>query len=294
MQNNYHKTLDDTTKYQSLERIPDSKGFIWRNQEGKLVIPPDDNIRREIMNIWHDIPIAGHPGRDETTRRITEQYHWPRAQQWITEYIKGCAICQQNKILTHREKTPLYQIGTTIDARPFEYVAMDLITGLPPRNRRNTILTIVDHGCSRAAVFLPCSDMITGPGIAQLYLDNVYRWFRLSTKMISDQDPHFTSHFGRALTQKLGIQQNLSMAFHPQTDGLSECKNQWVEQYLQLVTSIQPKDWTEWLSMATAVHNNRKNAMTGTSPNQVLLGYNVPLIPNHMDISNNEGAEKQL
>jgi len=59
MQNNCHKILDDTTKYQSLERIPDSKGFIWRSQEGKLVIPPDDNIRREIMNIWHDIPVAG-------------------------------------------------------------------------------------------------------------------------------------------------------------------------------------------------------------------------------------------
>jgi len=45
MQNSYHKILDDITKYQSLERIPNSKGFIWRNQEGKLVIPPDDNIR---------------------------------------------------------------------------------------------------------------------------------------------------------------------------------------------------------------------------------------------------------
>jgi len=186
MQNNYHEILNNTTKYQSLEQIPDSEGFIWRNQEGKLVVPSDDNIRREIMNIWHDIPAAGHPGRDETTRRITEQYHWPGARQWIAEYIKGCAICQQNKILTHREKTPLYRIGTKSNARPFEHIAMDLITGLPPRNGKNAILTIVDHGCSRAAVFLPCSDTITGPGIAQLYLDNVYRWFGLPTKMISD------------------------------------------------------------------------------------------------------------
>jgi len=294
MQNNYHKILDDTAKYQSLKRIPDSRGFIWKNQEGKLVIPPDDNIYREIMNIWHDIPAAGHPGRDETTRRITEQYHWPGARQWIAEYVKGCAICQQNKILTHREKTPLYRIGTKSNAQPFEHIAMDLITGLPPRNGKNAILTIVDHGCSRAAIFLPCSDTITGPGIAQLYLDNLYRWFGLPTKMISDRDPCFTSHFGKALMQKLGVQQNLSTAFHPQTDGLSERKNQWVEQYLRLVTSMQPEDWTEWLSMATAVHNNRKNATTGVSPNQVLLGYDIPLIPDHMGLSNNEGAEQRL
>ena len=62
MQNNYCKTLDDTTKYQSLKHIPDLKGFIWRNQEGKLVVPLDDNIQCEVMDIWHNIPSAGHPG----------------------------------------------------------------------------------------------------------------------------------------------------------------------------------------------------------------------------------------
>jgi hypothetical protein len=49
-------------------------------------------------------------------------------------------------------------------------------------------------------------------------------------------------HFGKALTKWLGIEQNLSMAFHPQTDGLSEWKNQWVEQYLWIVTAQHPKD----------------------------------------------------
>ncbi len=99
---------------------------------------------------------------------------------------------------------------------------MDLITGLPPVHGHDAILTIVDHGCSRSAIFLPCSTAITGVGIAQLYLEHVYRWFGLPTKLITDRDPHFTSHFGKALTMRLGIQQNLSTAFHPQTDGLSE------------------------------------------------------------------------
>jgi transposase InsO family protein len=103
---------------------------------------------------------------------------------------------------------------------------MDLITSLPTHNGKNAILTIVDHGCSRAAIFLPCNTTITGPSIAQLYLDHVYRWFKLPTKVISDRDPQFTSHFGTGLTRKLGIRQNLSTAFHPQTDGILERKNQ--------------------------------------------------------------------
>jgi len=76
---------------------------------------------------------------------------------------------------------------------------MDLITGLPQRHGKNAILTIVDHGYLKAAIFLPCSNTITGPGIAQLYLDHIYQWFGLPSKVISDQDPQFTSHFGKAL-----------------------------------------------------------------------------------------------
>ncbi len=151
---------------------------------------------------------------------------------------------------------------------------MDLITGLPTQCGYNAILTIVDHGCSRATIFLPCTDTITGPGIARLYLDHVYQWFGLPSRMISDRDPRFTSHFGKALTTKLGISHNLSTAFHPQTDRLSERKNQWVEQYLQLVTLMDPKGWVDWLALATAVHNNQVNITTGLSPNQILLGYN--------------------
>jgi hypothetical protein len=141
---------------------------------------------------------------------------------WITEYIKGCSTCQQAKILTHQKHTPFYHIPTEEGMLPFQMITIDLITRLPVRQRLDAILTIVNHGCSRAAIFLSCSTTITGPDIAQLYLNHVYLWYGLPRKMISDRDPRFTSHFRKALTKRLGIQQNLSTAFHPQTDGLSE------------------------------------------------------------------------
>jgi hypothetical protein len=120
---------------------------------------------------------------------------------------------------------------------------MDLITGLPKSRGYDAILTIVDHGLSRGTIFLPCNTTITGPQIAKLYLDHIYRWFGLLRRVISNRDPRFTSHFGKALTKELGISQNLSTTFHPQTDGLSEQKNQWVEQYLWLIT-INQEDWS--------------------------------------------------
>ena len=69
---------------------------------------------------------------------------------------------------------PPYKINVPPAAQPFEIVAMDLITQLPNSHGHDAILTIVDHGCTRAALFLPCTTNVTGEGIAKLYLDNVY------------------------------------------------------------------------------------------------------------------------
>ena len=109
--------------------------------------------------------------------------------------------------------------------------------------------------------------------------------------VISNQDPCFTSHFSMALTKKLGIQQNLSSAFHLQTDRLLERKNQWVEQYLRLVTAMQPEDWEQWLPLVSTVHNNQRNATTGLLPNQILLGYETELMLASSPLMNNKQAK---
>jgi transposase InsO family protein len=60
----------------------------------------------------------------------------------------------------------------------------------------------------------------------------VFAKYSLPTKIISDRDPRFASKFTRELCKLLGIQQNISMAYHPCTDRQSERSNQWLEQYL--------------------------------------------------------------
>jgi hypothetical protein len=106
---------------------------------------------------------------------------------------------------------------------------MDLIMGLLPIKGKDAILTIVEQGCSYAAIFLPCNMAITEPGIAQLYHNHIFRWFGLPTKIISNWDLQFTSHFSKAFMARLGVEHNILTVFHPQMDGLSEQKNQWIK-----------------------------------------------------------------
>jgi hypothetical protein len=180
-----------------------------------------------------------------------------------------------------------------ISTKPFSHIAMDLITGLPKSEGNDAILTIVDDGCSQPAIFLPCSMTITGAGIAQLYLKHVFQWFGLPQKIISNWDPRFTSHFARELTKGLGINQNLSTAFHPQTDGLSERTNQWVKQHLRLIT-VNQNEWSKWLPMATAVHNNSRNSTTGFTPSELLIGWEPPLLMQQQGESKNFTAEEYI
>jgi hypothetical protein len=97
----------------------------------------------------------------------------------------------------------------------------------------------------------------------------------------------------KELTKGLGIDQNLSTAFHPQTDGLSEQTNQWVEQYLCLIATNQ-NEWSKWLPMATTVHNNSRNSTPGFTPNKLLIGWEPPLSVEQRAESKNFTAEEYL
>jgi hypothetical protein len=149
---------------------------------------------------------------------------------------------------------------------------LDFITKLPTSEENDTILTITDHDCSKAALFFPCKETITAEQVAELYAKNVFPHYGIPRKVISDRDPRFTGRFTTTLCANLGIKQNLSTAYHLQTDGQSERTNQWLEQYLRIFGNYSQSDWANWLPLAQFVHNSWMNETTKQSPFNLLIG----------------------
>jgi hypothetical protein len=58
---------------------------------------------------------------------------------YITQYIKGCAMCQMNKVNTNPTKPPLYPITPVTNALPFQTIALDFIMKLPESDGYDTI-----------------------------------------------------------------------------------------------------------------------------------------------------------
>jgi len=168
-------------------------GLWWKGDA--LIVVENDNLRRGVIQLFHDSLPTGHPGIAKTTNAISRYYWWPGMKDYVTQYIKGCATCQMNKVNTNPTKPPLYPITPAPDALPFQTIALDFITKLPESHGHDTILTITDHDCSKASIFIPCKEAIDSEGVAKLYVQQVVPHYGLPKKIISDRDTQFTSNF---------------------------------------------------------------------------------------------------
>jgi hypothetical protein len=203
----------------------------------------DEGLFQKILEAYHDHPSTSHPGILKMYQMVKEVYWWPHQRDFVTKYVQGCTTCQSTKSGTTCPKIPIMLITPKEQAPPFVTIALDLITDLPLSQGYDSILTITNHDCSKAAVFLPCSKTVTGEGIVWLYMQHVFPHFRVPRKVISDQDPQFMGKF----IQELCIEQNISSAYHPQTDGQSKRTNQWLEQYLCIYGNFQQNNWASLL-----------------------------------------------
>jgi len=67
----------------------------------KIFLEDDPDLRRDILQTLHDSPAAGHPGISNTWELVHEQYEGPRLREFVEQYVKGCARCQESKTNVH-------------------------------------------------------------------------------------------------------------------------------------------------------------------------------------------------
>jgi transposase InsO family protein len=89
--------------------------------------------------------------------------------------------------------------------------------------------------------FIPTHTTITAEGAARLYLRDVWKHHGTPRAVLSDRGPQFIAGFTRELHKVLGIKLATLTAYHPQTDGQTECTNQELEGYLHTYSQVDDK-----------------------------------------------------
>jgi len=123
----------------------------------------------------------------------------------------------------------MHPITPQEDVLLFQTIAINFIVKLTESEGYNSIMMVTDHDCTKAVILVPCQEKIDAEGVAKLFKDHIFPFVGLPRKVISDRDPHFMSTFFKELCKQLEVSQNLSTAYHPQTDGQSEKTNQHVK-----------------------------------------------------------------
>ena len=140
-------------------------------KEGRRIITAftgDLQEKCKVIKAHHDPPVYGHPGISKTMQIMEQSHWWPCMKVDIMEYIKRCAECQWHKVNNRPTKVPLQPIYPKPKAMPFETITPNFITKLPLSQGYDSILTITNHNCSKAAIFILCNEEINTEGMVVL------------------------------------------------------------------------------------------------------------------------------
>ena len=195
-------------------------------KEGKIYVLKDEELRVEIIWLYHDVPAAGHRGKWKTVELVTRNYWWPGVTREVGQYVEECDLCQRIKNRTEEVARKL-KLGK-VPEKLWTYILVDFITKLPIVAGKDAILVVCDR-LSKMMHFVAMMEGITAEGLARLFRDNVWRLHGLPESVVSDREPQFATELTKELNRMLGIQMKLLTAFYPQTDRQTECINQKLE-----------------------------------------------------------------
>ena len=74
------------------------QGEEWKMEEelvlkkGKVYVLKDEELRTEIIWLYHDVPMAGHGGKWKTVELVTRNYWWPEVIREVGRYVEGCSL----------------------------------------------------------------------------------------------------------------------------------------------------------------------------------------------------------
>ena len=231
----------------------------------QLVLP--QQCHQAVLQLAHDVPMAGHMGITRTKDRLLQRYYWPGVFTDIANYCRSCEVCQKSN---SKCPTRAKMVSMPLIEQPFQRIAMDVVGPLPRTQRGNRfILTICDYATRYPeAIALPS---VEAPRVAK-ELVNLFSHVGIPDEILTDQGTNFMSTMMEEIYHLLHIKRIRTTPYHPQTDGLVERFNGTLKGMLKKFVSRSQKDWDEYLPYLLFAYREVPQETTGFSPFELLYG----------------------
>ncbi|GKF67493.1 reverse transcriptase domain-containing protein, partial [Tanacetum coccineum] len=108
--------------------------------------------------------------------------------------------------------------------------------------------------------------------LARMYLKEVVTRRGIPVSIICDHGPRFASNFWRLLQKALGTNLDMSITYHPQTDGQSERTIQTLEDMLRACVIEFRNGWVKQLPLVEFSYSNSYHASIKAAPFEAFYG----------------------
>nr|GEZ58123.1 hypothetical protein [Tanacetum cinerariifolium] len=151
----------------------------------------------------------------------------PGMKRDIAEYVSKCLTCSKIKF-EHQKPSGLLQ-QQEIPKWKWEKITMELVTKFPKSNSGHDVIWVVVDRLTKSAHFLPIREDYKTEKLARIYINEIVA---------------------------LGTKLNMSIAYHPETDGHSERTIQTLEDMLRAFVIDFGGSWDTHLPLVEFSYNN--------------------------------------
>jgi hypothetical protein len=177
-------------KYDCFRR--DDKGVVWFGQ--RLVIPQDQDFKKEILDEAHLSKFTIHPGSTKMYRDLRENFWWSNMKGEIAEYVSGCDTCQ--RIKASHLKTAGQMQPLSIPTWRWDDISMDFIIGLPLTPRKHDSIWVIVDRLTKIAQFIPVHTTYSAERYVEIDVDLIVRLHGVTKTILSDRGTQFVARFG--------------------------------------------------------------------------------------------------
>jgi len=117
------------------EKKKSIRGDKWVEEQGlilfrgKVYVPSNEELRKEIIHLHHNTSILGHPGHWKMLELVMRNYWWLGIFKYVLSYVDGCDVCQRGNSFPEMPAGKL--MPNPIPNMPWTDISVDFITGLP-------------------------------------------------------------------------------------------------------------------------------------------------------------------
>ncbi|GJR09471.1 putative reverse transcriptase domain-containing protein [Tanacetum coccineum] len=203
-----HKGLDEM-----IEHMTDGALYFL----DQIWVPLKGDVKTLIMDEAHKSKYYVHPGADKMYYDLKDRYWWPGMKKDIVVYVSRCLTYLKVKAEHQRPSGLLQQ--PEIPEWKWERIAIDFFTKLPRTSSGHDTIDVIVDRMTKSAYFLPMCEAYKMDRLARLYLNEIVARHGVPISIISNHDSRFTSRFWQSMQEALGTNLDMSIPYHPQTDG---------------------------------------------------------------------------